>query len=56
MPLNNTKIKEIKVLGESAKKVTYVEHFTDDFSKQYMYWIAYTNEEPTADDIEVIME
>jgi hypothetical protein len=52
----DTKIKEIKVLGESAKVVTYVEHFTNDFSKQYMYWIAYTNEEPTADDIEVIME
>ena len=56
MPLNNTKIKEIKVFGESAKAVTYVEHFTNDFSMEYKYWIAYSNEEPTAGDIEIVME
>lgn len=56
MPLNDIKIKDIKVFGESAKAVSYVEHITDDFSRQYMYWIAYTKEEPSADDIEVIME
>ncbi|WP_430786782.1 hypothetical protein VBD025_14715 [Virgibacillus flavescens] len=52
----DTKIKEIKVLGESAKAVTYVEHIMEGFSKQYMYWIAYTDEMPDSEDIEVIME
>lgn len=52
----DTKIKEVKVLGESAKAVTYVEHIMDDFSKQYMYWIAYTEEEPTHEDFEYIMQ
>ncbi|MCL6574322.1 MAG: hypothetical protein K6T88_22030 [Bacillus sp. (in: Bacteria)] len=53
---SDTKVKEIKVLGESAKSVTYVEYFMDDFSKQYMYWIAYTGEEPTDEDFDIIMQ
>jgi hypothetical protein len=53
---SDTKVKEIKVLGESAKAVTYVEYFMDDFSKQYMYWIAYTGEEPTHEDFDIIMQ
>jgi hypothetical protein len=52
----DTKVKEIKVLGESAKAVKYVEYFSDDFSKQYMYWIAYTDEEPSHEDFEFIMQ
>ncbi|MBP1947463.1 hypothetical protein [Virgibacillus litoralis] len=59
MPSENardTKVKEIKVLGKSAKAVTYVENFTGNFSKQYMYWTAYTNEEPVVEDFKVIME
>jgi hypothetical protein len=52
----DTKVKEIKVLGESAKAVTYIEYFSDDFSKQYMYWIAYTDEEPSHGDFEFIMQ
>lgn len=52
----DTKIKEIKVLGESAKAVTYVENITDDFTWQYMYWIVYTEKEPTLDDFEFIMQ
>lgn len=52
---SDTKIKEVKVLGESAKAVTYVKHIMEDFSKQYMYWIAYTEEEPMHEDFEVIM-
>ncbi|MFX3675024.1 MAG: hypothetical protein ACE3JQ_11335 [Paenisporosarcina sp.] len=49
-------IKSIKVLGESAKAVTYIEEITDDFYMKHMYWIAYTNEEPTHEDIEIILE
>lgn len=30
LPDGNQKIKEVKVLGETAKAVTYVEHFSDD--------------------------
>ncbi|MCM3361613.1 hypothetical protein ACTNDN_22480 [Niallia sp. HCP3S3_B10] len=56
MPTGNTAVKEVKVLGESAKAVTYLEHFTDDFSRAYTYWISYTKEEPTYEDIEVITE
>ncbi len=52
----NQKIKEVKVLGESAKSVAYVEYFGEDFSKQYCYWIAYTEEEPTHEDFEFIMQ
>ncbi|MCF6408324.1 hypothetical protein [Pseudalkalibacillus salsuginis] len=50
----DTNVKGIKVLGESAKSVTYVEELTNDLYMQYMYWIAYTNEEPTHDDFEFI--
>ncbi|MCU9613097.1 hypothetical protein OEV98_05975 [Caldibacillus lycopersici] len=53
---SNATIKEIKILGDSAKAVSYVEQITDDFSKVYTYWIAYTNQQPAADDIEYIME
>ncbi|MBM6617282.1 hypothetical protein [Bacillus suaedaesalsae] len=53
---NQENIKSIKVLGEYAKAVTYVEEVTDDFYMKHMYWIAYTNEEPTHEDIEIIME
>ncbi len=35
MPTGNTTVKEVKVLGESSKAVTYLEHFTDDFSREY---------------------
>ncbi|WP_226666216.1 hypothetical protein [Metabacillus litoralis] len=49
-------VKGVKVLGERAKAVTYVEEYTEDFSMQYMYWIAYTDEEPTVEDIEIIMK
>jgi hypothetical protein len=56
MPTGNTTVKEVKVLGESAKAVTYLEHFTDDFSREYTYWITYTTEKPTHEDIEVITE
>ncbi|EOR22861.1 hypothetical protein [Niallia sp. RD1] len=56
LSLDNINVKEVKVLGESAKKVTYVEHVTDDILKEYTYWIAYTNEEPTHEDIEIITE
>jgi hypothetical protein len=52
---SDTKIKEVKVLGESAKAVTYIEVFSDELSKQYMYWIAYTDVEPTHEDFEFIM-
>ncbi|ASN07423.1 hypothetical protein [Virgibacillus necropolis] len=53
---SDTKIKEVKVLGESTKAVTYVKHIMEGFSKQYMYWIAYTEEAPTHEDFEVIMQ
>ncbi|MFZ3579233.1 hypothetical protein [Virgibacillus sp. DJP39] len=52
----DTKIKEVKVLGESAKAVTYIKEITEGFSKQYMYWIAYTDDEPTDEDFEFITE
>ncbi|MFD2925460.1 hypothetical protein [Halobacillus naozhouensis] len=51
-----TNIKGVKVLGESAKAVTYVKELTKDYYKKNMYWIAYTNEEPTHEDFEFIME
>ncbi len=53
---SGSKIKDIKVLDESAKAVTYVEDLTEDFSKQYTYWISYTEEEPTHEDFEYIMQ
>jgi hypothetical protein len=56
MPMGNAAVKEVKVLGESAKAVTYLEHFTDDFSRKYTYWISYTKDKPTHEDIEVITE
>jgi len=30
LPDGNQKIKEVKVLGETAKAVTYIDHFSDD--------------------------
>lgn len=52
----NSNVKGVKVLGEMAKAVTYIEEYTEDFSMQYMYWIAYTEEDPTAEDIEIILK
>ncbi|NDI36877.1 hypothetical protein [Chengkuizengella sediminis] len=54
-PEEDTNVKVVKVLGEPAKAVTYIREFADYFSKQYMYWIAYTEEEPTPEDFEIIM-
>ena len=56
LPFRDKTIKEVKVLGESAKAVTYIEHFTANFSREYKYWITYTKEKPTYEDIEVITE
>ncbi|KAB7672035.1 hypothetical protein [Bacillus sp. B1-b2] len=56
IPSDYTNIKDIKVLGESAKAVTYIQRITDDFSREYKYWIAYTDEEPTHSDMEIITE
>ncbi|TXC92836.1 hypothetical protein FS935_01155 [Metabacillus litoralis] len=52
----NSNVKGVKVLGEMVKAVTYIEEYTEDFSMQYMYWIAYTEENPTAEDIEIILK
>ncbi|MBO8155039.1 MAG: hypothetical protein H0Z32_01145 [Bacillaceae bacterium] len=54
--LPDEKIKEIKVMGESAKAITYTDYLTDNFSKPFMYWIAFTDKEPSADDFEFILQ
>ncbi len=56
LPFTDTEIKEVNVLGESAKEVSYIQHITDDFSREYKYWITYTEEIPKAEDINIITE
>ncbi|KGX86937.1 hypothetical protein [Pontibacillus litoralis] len=56
MPDDSPNVKGVKVLGETSKAVTYLEEFTDDISKQYTYWIAYTEEVPTHEDFDIIMQ